>query len=312
MSFMQPASVHGEEGLRQLISDASICKGTKFYKMFIFHHINDLSAYLEERRRHGAAIGFVPTMGALHEGHLSLVDKARSHTDVVVCSIFVNPAQFNNPADLESYPQTIDEDIYKLEMHGCDVLFLPPVGEMYPEGIAERIDVDLGPVAEKLEGLFRPGHFRGMATIVDKLLTVVNPRCLFMGQKDYQQSLVVKELLARTHRDVELHIVPTKREPDGLAMSSRNMRLTEGERQQANLIYQCLVSIQAQSGIKPFRIVQKECADLLEKKGIRPEYILLCNADTLEALDDYDRSQPMIALIAVFIGEIRLIDNLVL
>lgn len=280
--------------------------------MFIFHHINDLTAYLEERKRNGASVGFVPTMGALHEGHLSLIDTARSLTDVVVCSIFVNPTQFNNPADLENYPQTIDQDVYKLELRKCDVLFLPSVKEMYPDGVEERIAVNLGPVAEKLEGSFRPGHFRGMATIVDKLLAVVRPDSLFMGQKDYQQSLVVKELLNRTGSKVLLHVVATRREPDGLAMSSRNMRLTDGERQQANLIYQCLVSIQAQAGIKPFGIVQKECAELLEKKGIKPEYILLCDAASLDILDEYDEGRPMIALIAVFLGEIRLIDNLVL
>lgn len=280
--------------------------------MFIFHHINDLNTYLNGRKAQGNHIGFVPTMGALHEGHLSLIDASRQKTDITVCSIFVNPTQFNNKEDLVNYPKTIDQDIHKLEQHGCHVLFLPEEAEMYPNGTDERLEINLGSIAEKLEGAFRPGHFQGMATIVNKLLDAVKPHELFMGQKDYQQCLVVKSLLHKTAKDIVFNMVPTKREPDGLAMSSRNMRLTEGQRQQANLLYQCLISIQAQKDTKPFEVIKKECIDLLQRKGIEPEYINLCHATTLDILPDYDTTQPMVILIAAFLGEIRLIDNLVI
>lgn len=280
--------------------------------MYIFHTIIELNNFLIREKTNGNTIGFVPTMGALHDGHMSLIQEAKRKNNIVVASIFVNPTQFNNASDLTNYPKTIDQDILKLEANQCDVLFLPDVAEMYPNGMDTLPHYDLGPVEEKLEGKFRPGHFQGVAIIVHKLLNAVQPHDLYMGQKDYQQCLIVKELIDRQNIDTQLHIVPIKRAADGLALSSRNMRLTEGERQLANLLYQCLVSIQAQNGQKSFAIVQKECWDILERKGITPEYILLCNADTLETIADYDAQQPMIVLIAAYLGEIRLIDNLVI
>lgn len=280
--------------------------------MYIFHTIIELNNFLIREKTNGNTIGFVPTMGALHEGHMSLIQEAKRNNNIVVASIFVNPTQFNNASDLTNYPKTIDQDILKLETNQCDVLFLPDVAEMYPNGMDTLPHYNLGPIEEKLEGQFRPGHFQGVAIIVHKLLNAVQPHNLYMGQKDYQQCLIVKELIDRNGIDTQLHIVPIKRAADGLALSSRNMRLTEGERQLANLLYQCLVSIQAQNGNKPFAVVQKECWDILERKGITPEYILLCNADTLDTIEEYDSHQPMIVLIAAYLGEIRLIDNLVI
>lgn len=268
--------------------------------------------YINNAKYQGDTIGFAPTMGALHNGHISLIESAKKNNQVVVASIFVNPTQFNNQDDLLKYPKTIDKDVYLLEQAKCDVLFLPIVEEMYPNGLDERSKTQVGSITEKLEGAFRPGHFEGVITIVEKLLQIVQPHDLYMGQKDYQQCLVIKALLASQNTDTQLHIVPTKREADGLALSSRNTRLTEGQRQQANLLYQCLVSIQAQANIKSFAIVKKECIDLLSKKGIETEYILLCNADNLDILEEYNSDVPMIVLIAAYIGDIRLIDNLVL
>lgn len=280
--------------------------------MYIFHKSKDLIQYLDAQKNKHLSIGFVPTMGALHEGHMSLISYAKEHVDITVCSIFVNPTQFNNPSDLAQYPRNSAQDIALLTANNCDVLFLPTVEEMYPEGIHAQQIYALGSVAAKLEGAFRPGHFQGVATIVAKLLRLVTPAHLFMGQKDYQQCLVVQSLIQTEKLPVQLHIVPTQRAPDGLALSSRNTRLTEGQRQLANLLYQCLVSIQAQQGVKPFAIVQKECIELLERKGIQTEYIYLCDAHTLDILPDYNQAIPTVILIAAYLGEIRLIDNLVI
>lgn len=280
--------------------------------MYIFHKSKDLIQYLDAQKSKHLSIGFVPTMGALHEGHMSLISYAKEHVDITVCSIFVNPTQFNNPSDLAQYPRNSAQDIALLTANNCDVLFLPTVEEMYPEGIHAQPIYALDSVAAKLEGAFRPGHFQGVATIVAKLLRLVTPAHLFMGQKDYQQCLVVQSLIQTEKLPVQLHIVPTQRAPDGLALSSRNTRLTEGQRQLANLLYQCLVSIQAQQGVKPFAIVQKECIELLERKGIQIEYIYLCDAHTLDILPDYNQAIPTVILIAAYLGEIRLIDNLVI
>jgi pantoate--beta-alanine ligase len=280
--------------------------------MFIFHHINDLQQYIGDHKKNGATIGFVPTMGALHSGHISLINTATQNTDIVVCSIFVNPTQFNNQNDFEKYPKTIDADIQKLESAGCHALYLPEIEEIYPQGFNNLPHYDLGEIESKLEGSFRPEHFQGVAIIVDKLLHIVNPNHLFMGQKDFQQCMIVQKLLQINQLPVDLNIVPTKREQDGLAMSSRNVRLSEGERQLATLLYQCLVSVQAQKEHKSFKIVVKECKDLLAYKGVTLEYLELCNAHSLDILEDYNTNIPMVALIAAYVGEVRLIDNLVL
>lgn len=257
-------------------------------------------------------IGFVPTMGALHQGHLSLLAAARQNGQAVVCSIFVNPTQFNDKKDFEKYPVTLEEDIAKLLDADCDILFLPGVAEMYPGGTDQLESYELGYIETVLDGASRPGHFQGVAQVVSRLLDAVQPDDVYMGQKDYQQCLVIQKLKALKKAAFNLHFVPTQREPDGLAMSSRNRRLTESQRASAALLYQCLVSIEAQQGVKPFAVVEKECLDILEQKGFKPDYVALADADTLEPLSDYDPSKKMIALIAAFTGEIRLIDNLLL
>ncbi len=258
------------------------------------------------------AIGFVPTMGALHQGHLSLVEAAQKNDQAVVCSIFVNPTQFNDKKDFEKYPITLEADIAKLSDVNCDILFLPDVSEMYPEGTDQLEAYDLGYIETVLDGASRPGHFQGVAQVVSRLFDAVQPDDVYMGQKDYQQCLVIKRLMDLRKDTFNLHFVPTQREPDGLAMSSRNRRLNDNQRALASLLYQCLVSIEAQQDRKSFAVVQKECMDLLEHKGFKPDYVALADATTLEPLADYDPSKKMIALIAAFIGEIRLIDNLLL
>jgi pantoate--beta-alanine ligase len=280
--------------------------------MVIFRKIKDLREYLEEQRSGGKAIGFVPTMGALHSGHTSLIGEAIKAGKLSVCSIFVNPTQFTDKEDFEKYPISIENDVELLIAAGCHVLFLPSVDEMYPGGTDEASAYDLGTLDTILEAAHRPGHFKGVAQIVAKLLDAVQPDDLYMGQKDYQQCLVVRKMLEIDNRPIHMHVCPTQREPDGLAMSSRNRRLTDPQRAIAGLIYQCLVSIQSKKDNTAFHIVQKECLDLLRRKGFEPDYVSIADADDLTPLDNYQAGRNMVALIAAKIGNIRLIDNLLL
>src|SRR5690349_12723387 len=208
--------------------------------MILFKKTADLRNWLETQRSNAKMIGFVPTMGALHAGHISLIRSALIDNDIVVCSIFVNPTQFNDPKDFEKYPITLEKDIDMLEEAGCAVLFLPSVHEMYPEGTetSKSKTYQLGTIEKILEGQYRPGHFQGVCNIVDRLLNKVEPDALYLGQKDYQQCMVINKLLELTSRSgkTKLVICPTLREPDGLAMSSRNMRLNETDRKTAATI----------------------------------------------------------------------------
>lgn len=280
--------------------------------MFIFKTKTALRSFLQSMQKNNRKVGFIPTMGALHEGHLSLIKTAKAAHDITICSIFVNPTQFNNPEDLTTYPRTESQDIDLLEHAGCEVLFLPETEEIYPKGMQAEASFDLGYLESVLEGAFRPGHFQGVAQVVSILLEIVQPDNLYLGQKDYQQYLVLSKLIAQQHLPVHIFCVPTLREADGLAMSSRNQRLTPAQRAVSNLIYQCLVSIQAKAHDGDFAIVQKECKELLERKGIVPEYIALADADTLELFDNYHPERKMIALIAGYAGKVRLIDNMLL
>lgn len=280
--------------------------------MYITKQKSDLIQLLTGYKNEGDSIGFVPTMGALHAGHISLIEEAEKKNAKVVASVFVNPTQFNDPKDFEKYPITIEKDIQMLAKAGCDMLFLPSVSEMYPEGLSDLETYDFGFLETVLDGAARPGHFQGVGQVVSRLMEIVQPDDLYLGQKDFQQCLIISELVKQKGYKAQLNYVPTKREPDGLAMSSRNKRLTDKQRATASLIYQCLISIEAQNGQKPFSIVQKECQDIMMDKGLRPDYIMLANAETLELLEDYDASKKMVALLAAYAGDVRLIDNLIL
>lgn len=279
--------------------------------MIIFKKVADISQYLM-RKSSNQTIGFVPTMGALHVGHLSLVRNAKSNQNLTVCSIFVNPTQFNDKNDFEKYPTTIDQDISLLIAEGCDVLFLPSVEEMYPSGTNIEHNYDFGELENIFEGAFRKGHFNGVAQVVSRLFSIIKPHHLYLGQKDFQQCLVIKKLLEFEQQSIQLHICPTLREPDGLAMSSRNLRLNDAQRKLAGVIYQCLVSIASKKEIDSFEKVKKECLELLADKGFVTDYVALANAQNLAQLEDYDNNSPMVALIAAKIGDVRLIDNLLL
>jgi pantoate--beta-alanine ligase len=279
--------------------------------MVIFKTVRDIQDHLAARRSAGSKPGFIPTMGALHAGHISLVQQAKNNGMLTVCSIFLNPTQFNDKKDYEKYPVTAEADIELLLRAGCDILFMPPVEEVYPGG-ATAGDFDFGYLDTILEGAKRPGHFKGVGQVVARLLDIVQPDKLYLGQKDYQQCMVIARLIEMQQRNVQLVICPTQREADGLAMSSRNTRLTEPQRVIAGIIYQCLVSIESKQAGGKFAVVEKECLDLLVAKGFEPEYVALADARNLDLLEEYDGARPMVALIAARIGGVRLIDNLLI
>ena len=279
--------------------------------MLIFKRVKDLEDYLKKAKKQGISIGFVPTMGALHPGHIALIDTCRKRCKLTVCSIFINPTQFNDKSDFENYPVTIDNDIKLLSQAGCDVLFLPTVSEIYPKGLVQKKPFNFGLIANILEGSFRPGHFDGMAQVVERLLKIVKPNQLFMGQKDYQQQLIVGLLIKKIKLNTRLVMCPTVREKDGLAMSSRNTRLDAASRKLAVEISKTLKYAKAQ--LKNTKaeigvIQQKSMKKLGAIKGGETEYFEIRNAKTLEL--PKRRTEKLIALTAVKIGGVRLIDNM--
>lgn len=279
--------------------------------MILVKTISGLGEIIAKYRLEGKSIGFVPTMGALHSGHISLIEASLEDNPITVCSIFVNPTQFNNPQDFEKYPITIEKDIDMLEKAGCTVLFLPSTAEMYPAGDPVE-HYELGFIETVLEGKYRPGHFQGVCRIVDKLLKAVKPDILYLGRKDYQQCMVINKMISLKGHKVKLQVCDTVREADGLAMSSRNMRLNPEERQQALHIIKTLKTIR--DNIKPgdLHAIQQAAEQHLEENSFKVDYVAIADAVTLAPLDHWDGRQEMVALVAAFLNEVRLIDNLVL
>lgn len=279
--------------------------------MILFKKGDELRKYLIKKKAAGASIGFVPTMGALHNGHLSLVNTALKQSDLVVCSIFVNPTQFNDKSDYLHYPNTIEQDIVQLEKSACDILFLPDVPEIYPENDVP-VHYELGNLEKVLEGKFRPGHFQGVCQVVDRLLQLVEPTTLFLGRKDYQQCMVISKLIQLKGYSTHLCIVPTMREESGLAMSSRNLRLSEGDKQKAAAIFKGLTHIRVH--VKPgivSPLTTSVAKELLVNEGFdKIDYISIVHADTLEEVIEWDGQSPLVALAAVFLSGVRLIDNI--
>ena len=263
---------------------------------------------LQKHRR----IGFVPTMGALHPGHLSLIEASKKQDQLTVASIFVNPVQFNNSKDFEKYPVTLENDIELLAKAGCDIVFHPTVEEIYPGGLPESEHFDLGYLESILEGKYRPGHFQGVCKVMFRLLNIVKPQQLFMGQKDYQQCMVVKKLIQIMRSDIQLIECPTLREPDGLAMSSRNLRLSKEERQHANGIWQALQYLKEHIHTGEISSFINYSKLILGEKKFNIDYIEIADAITLQLLTHWDGKQKIVALIAAFQNEVRLIDNLLL
>lgn len=281
--------------------------------MKLFQKIADIQAFISRKKDQNLSIGFVPTMGALHEGHLTLLSECKKRCNIAVVSIFVNPTQFNDEKDLEKYPRTIAKDMQTLIANGCDALFYPSVNEIYPAKEITRL-YDLGELEKVFEGPHRPGHFQGVCQVVDKLFSIVKPHQAFFGQKDYQQCMVIKRLIDQTpaFSSITLNIVPTKREESGLAMSSRNILLSDAEKKNAATIYRSLLFIKETLKPGPVKAVADEAAKQLEQKGFKPDYVGIAEANTLQPVTEWDGKMPLVALIAAFIGNVRLIDNLVI
>jgi len=279
--------------------------------MILLKSAAELTAYIRKAKNNGLSVGFVPTMGALHDGHISLIKRSKTENGLTVCSIFVNPTQFNNPEDFKKYPITIENDINLLEKWGCDLLFLPEVDEVYPPGSA-KLHYELGYLENLLEGKYRPGHFQGVCQVVDRLLHITLPDKLYLGQKDYQQCMVIIKLVELANHHTEIVICPTLRETDGLAMSSRNMRLNAAQRKQAVAIYDTELLIKNEIKEGNLQKLRSKAENKLADAGFKVDYAEIADATTLALQDDWDGKKKLVILIAAYSGDIRLIDNMVL
>jgi pantoate--beta-alanine ligase len=278
--------------------------------MKIFKQISPLKAYLEAARLSGKSIGLVPTMGALHRGHISLIQAAQAQNQVTVCSIFVNPTQFNNPSDLLKYPRTLEKDTELLKEVRCDVLFCPETEEIYPS--KPVIKLEFGTLDKVMEGEFRPGHFSGVGLVVSKLFHIVEPDHAYFGQKDWQQFAIISQLVHDLDFDVTLHSIPTLREPDGLALSSRNQRLTGAQRPHASVFYRALTMARPKlmAGEKT-GVVKEMVKEMVENEpGVTFEYFEVADSTNLNTSKNVEPSNRPIMCIAGYVGEVRLIDNM--
>lgn len=278
--------------------------------MKIVKTVVELQSYLKGFREKGSSIGFVPTMGALHQGHLRLVKQAKEQCSVAVVSIFVNPTQFNNPNDLLRYPKDLKKDCDQLEAEGCDVVFAPEVSEVYPEK-DERI-FDFGDLGSVMEGKFRPGHFNGVAQVVSRLFEMVRPDKAFFGLKDFQQLAIIREMVSQLNFSLDIIPCETVRETDGLAMSSRNMLLTNQQRKNAPVIAKTLFESCNFAGGKTVKeTIDYVVSQVNEVEGLDVEYFEIADGYTLKPIDKWNESEYIVGCIAVFAGEIRLIDNVI-
>jgi pantoate--beta-alanine ligase len=280
--------------------------------MILFKKSIDLQNWASGQKNLGKKTGFVPTMGALHEGHISLIEACRAVSDLSICSIFVNPAQFNDPKDFEKYPVSIENDINMLNRAATDLVYLPTVEEVYPDGDRNLETYKLGALETILEGRYRPGHFQGVCQVMSRLLKLIKPDHLFMGQKDFQQCLVVQKLIEILKLPVQFHIVPTVRESDGLAQSSRNRRLTSEQRRNAVAISQALGDIRKGFLSGQGDNVLKKAGEKLEAAHFKTDYISVASVSDLQPIENWNGKEKAVALIAAFQGEVRLIDNLLL
>ena len=279
--------------------------------MILLKSAAELTAYIRKVKANGLSVGFVPTMGALHKGHISLIERSKKESGLTICSIFVNPTQFNNPEDFKKYPITIENDIDMLEKWGCDVLFLPEANEVYPPGSA-KFHYELGYLETLLEGKYRPGHFQGVCQVVDRLLDIAIPDKLYLGQKDYQQCMVITKLVEMKGHKTSIIICPTLRETDGLAMSSRNMRLNATQRKLAIKIYETLLLVKAGIKTGSLKDLKIKAVNNLSAAGFKVDYVEIADATTLALQEEWDGKSKLVVLIAAYLDEIRLIDNLVL
>jgi len=277
--------------------------------MQVFSKISDLKEKLRFHSSLHKTIGFVPTMGALHEGHISLLKQAKTQTDIAVVSIFVNPTQFNNKTDLEKYPRTVEEDLQKLESQNCDYVFLPEEKEMYPE--EDKRIFDFGMLDKVMEGKHRKGHFNGVAQIVSKLFEIVEPDKAFFGEKDFQQLAIVKNMVSLLNLKTEIIGCPIVREPNGLAMSSRNMLLTETLRNEAAIIFKTLTkAVEMAKNHSPEQVTDWAIENINNTKILNVEYFEIVDSLTLQKIDNWNQCNKITGCIAVFADKVRLIDNI--
>lgn len=282
---------------------------SKINTMTIIETVTSLRDRLQAYRDQGKTIGFVPTMGALHEGHASLVKRCVAENDVAVVSVFVNPTQFNNPDDLLHYPRTPEEDYRLLERMDVDFVFAPSVQEMYPE--PDKRVFDFGSLEKVMEGAFRPGHFNGVALVVSKLFDYVQPDVAYFGEKDFQQLAVVRAMVKQLSLPVDIVGVATVREPSGLALSSRNQRLSLHEKEQASIIYRVLKESVLRIGVHTPREVEAWAIDQINNvPELRVEYFAIVDAESLQPVTSWQESDKIVGCVAVYCGEVRLIDNI--
>ncbi len=273
--------------------------------------ITEAKLLIRNKKSRGASIGFVPTMGALHEGHLQLIRRSCAENDFTVCSIFVNPIQFNNPEDLKKYPRTLDRDEKLLDGAGCDLIFVPGTDEMYPDNQADDLDIDFGMLDKVMEGKYRPGHFKGVAVVVKKLFEIVAPDRAYFGKKDFQQLAIIQHLVKSLSMPVTIVPCNTVREPDGLAMSSRNMRLSASERLIAPRIYEVLSKVKDELDRKSVAEVKIWATRSIEEvAGLSVEYFEISDQETLLPIQQAGAKDRAVAFVAVKLGEVRLIDNI--
>ena len=279
----------------------------------VFETAAEVLQYIENKRINGMRIGFVPTMGALHAGHISLVEKSAEDNDVVVVSVFVNPTQFNNPEDLQKYPRTFDSDFEMLKGSGADALFFPSVDEIYPgfpKMKAEEDVVDLGQLEKVMEGKFRPGHFLGVVNVVNRLCKIVKPDTAYFGEKDFQQLAIIRLMVRQLNIPVKIIACPTIRETDGLAMSSRNLRLSPLERQEAARISKALFYLRDNCNNFSLEDLKQRCVSMIEEHGImKVEYLEIADEETLQPARDWKQYSMLRCFTAVQLGNVRLIDN---
>ncbi|MFS1443309.1 MULTISPECIES: pantoate--beta-alanine ligase [unclassified Vibrio] len=280
--------------------------------MQTFAEIAALREQIKQFKRDGRTVAFVPTMGNLHEGHLTLVKKARELADIVVVSIFVNPMQFDRADDLNNYPRTLEADLSKLTGEGVELVFTPTPEVMYPDGLDKQTFVEVPGISHMLEGASRPGHFRGVATIVTKLFNIVQPDFACFGKKDFQQLAVIRQMTTDLALDIKVVGVATVREMDGLAMSSRNSNLTIDERQRAPVLARTMrwISSAIRGGRDDYASVIEDATDQLRAADLQPDEIFICDAKTLQAITP--ESTQAVILMSAFLGKTRLIDNQVL
>ncbi len=279
--------------------------------MILLQHAADLKKLLDTKRQGNLTIGFVPTMGALHQGHLSLINRSKSENSITVCSIYVNPTQFNDPKDLEKYPRPIEHDIEILSAAHCDVLFLPLTEEVYPGGLNKLKHYELGHLENFLEGASRPGHFNGVANVVDRLLQFVQPDRLYLGQKDFQQVKVIEKVV--TGLKPSIVMCPIVREADGLAMSSRNVRLNEVQRKNAAGISHQLFFIRDHWKEFPLAELKQQAVERINSiPEAQVDYLEFCDAEKFTLINNWKDAPKIVCVTSVLVGGVRLLDNMLL